>query len=257
MPSPASGRSASTRLASPWTLGPCGASPAAVRSAPTHSASPWTLGTAGAISARSRQPTFPAPGQSDSLVPSARWGGPVLYGGTAPVASFSGRACFWAPALRFCHGCRRGPAQNRSTASSKARKSRIGPDVAARQRGVRSRVAMPQASRPEGLNPFPRTPNHGLRQDQPDRKPPNTQLTAQHRHNGSSEQHPVDNQTRCGQTTPTGAPQQDHPPQEPPIHSLPTHTDNPAAATNACGPLNALWTTAPSPPRQHPITNAH
>ncbi|MCP2268077.1 hypothetical protein LV75_000563 [Actinokineospora diospyrosa] len=64
------------------------------------------------------QPTFPAPGQSDSLVPNARWGGLVLRGGTTPVAFPRGRACFWAPALRFCVGCCRGPAQNKFAPSS-------------------------------------------------------------------------------------------------------------------------------------------
>ncbi|MCP2274047.1 hypothetical protein LV75_006579 [Actinokineospora diospyrosa] len=96
-------------------------------------------------------PASPAPGQSESLVPGARWGGPGLCGGAAPVAFPRGRACFWAPALRSCVGCRRGPAQNRSTASSRARKSRISADVAARRRGgYRSR-----RRRPESLAPHP------------------------------------------------------------------------------------------------------
>ncbi|MCP2274441.1 hypothetical protein LV75_006976 [Actinokineospora diospyrosa] len=210
---------ASAHLLSTWTLGLGGAIPASSGPAPTHLANPWTLGPAGCqpgcrqvrpnppdqpldtrkirchlspfsaalpaqrVDSRTRrcQPAprqvrlspLPSPAQSESLVPGARWGGPVLCGGTAPVAFPRGRASLWAPALRFCVGCRRGPAQNRSTPSSFYALSRIG------RRGRR------QATRPstgaEGGGPkfLPRIPNHGLRQDQPDRKPPNTQRVIQ------------------------------------------------------------------------------
>ncbi|MCP2271642.1 hypothetical protein LV75_004156 [Actinokineospora diospyrosa] len=133
-------------------------------------------------------------------MPSARWGGPVLCGGTAAVASFSGRACFWAPALRFCHGCRRGPAQNRSTASSKARKSRIGPEVAARQRGVRCG----SPSSPPGDEADPRS----------------------HR-------------IPCP-ATPTPAYAKINLIESPQIHSLPTHADTAGAATNALWTLRSV-----------------
>ncbi|MCP2269568.1 hypothetical protein LV75_002057 [Actinokineospora diospyrosa] len=83
---------------SPWTLGPCGANWPSVRSAPARLPSAWTVGVAGARL--------------------ARWGGLVLRGGTTPVAFPRGRACFWAPALRFCVGCCRGPAQNKFAPSS-------------------------------------------------------------------------------------------------------------------------------------------
>ncbi|MCP2268089.1 hypothetical protein LV75_000575 [Actinokineospora diospyrosa] len=171
---PAPTRSASAHLLSAWTLGPGGANPAPVRSASAHLLSPWTLGPGGAIPARPRQPTYPAPGQSESLVPNARWGELVLRGGTTPVAFPRGRACFWAPALRFCVGCCRGPAQNKFAPSSSSHCRGSGPMLPP------GNEASPGAEG-GGPNPLPRTPNHGLRQDQPDRKPPNTQLTAQHR----------------------------------------------------------------------------
>ncbi|MCP2273633.1 hypothetical protein LV75_006163 [Actinokineospora diospyrosa] len=181
-------------------------------------------------------PANPAPGQSDSLVPNARWGGPVLCGGTAAVASFAAGPCFSAPALRSCHGCRRGPAQNRSTASSFSALSRIGPDVAARQRGVRSGSRCRRRADPKAPNPFPRIPNHGLRQDQPDQKPPNTQPTDAHRHNGSSNQHPVDSQNRCGQPTTTEPPTRSSTTSAP--NTQPTETHRQTSSSNQC-----LWTT--------------
>ncbi|MCP2272995.1 hypothetical protein LV75_005521 [Actinokineospora diospyrosa] len=175
-------RSAPTHSANHWTVGPCGANPLPVRSAqstvparghsdpavptglPSGPPQPTCPAHGHSDLAVSAQPVLgcpasPAPGQSDSLVPSARWGGPVLCGGTAPVAFPRGRACFWAPALRFCVGCRRGPAQNRSTASSFYALSRIGrrgrrqatrrpipvAEVAARQRG------RPRNRTPQGL----------------------------------------------------------------------------------------------------------
>ncbi|MCP2270028.1 hypothetical protein LV75_002529 [Actinokineospora diospyrosa] len=83
----------------------------------------------------------------------ARWGGLVLRGGTTPVAFPRGRACFWAPALRFCVGCCRGPAQNKFAPSSCTHCRGSGAEVAARRRG---RPPEPKAEAPKFL---PRTPN--------------------------------------------------------------------------------------------------
>ncbi|MCP2268291.1 hypothetical protein LV75_000777 [Actinokineospora diospyrosa] len=201
------------------------------------------------------QPTYPAPGQSDSLVPNARWGGPVLCGGTAPVAFPRGRACFWAPALRFCVGCRRGPAQNRSTASSKARKSRIGPEVAARQRGVRSRVAE-VAARRRGRPPEPKaearipcdalpTPNYAkinlIESPQIHSLPRRTDTTGAANNALWTPEGVVDNQL----------PPQDHPNQEPPIYSLPRKPDTTGA------PTSSLWTVRAVVDNHHRSRRSH
>ncbi|MCP2273211.1 hypothetical protein LV75_005737 [Actinokineospora diospyrosa] len=188
------------------------------------------------------QPTFPAPGQSESLVPNARWGGLVLRGGTTPVASPRGRAMLFGPCFAVLPRVLQGPRAKQVRPIELFALSRIGPDVAARQRGVRSGSRCRRRADPNAPNPFPRTPNHGPRQDQPDQKPPNTQPTDAHRHNGSSERRPVDSQNRCGQTNHAQPPPQDHPPQEPPVYSLPTASDKPAAANGACGLQKRLWT---------------
>ncbi|MCP2269933.1 hypothetical protein LV75_002434 [Actinokineospora diospyrosa] len=116
----------------------------------------------------------------------------------------------------------------------------------ATRRPIPGRRARRQATRPTpgaeggGPNPLPRTPNPGLRQDQPDRKPPNTQPTETHRHSGSSERRPVDNQNRCGQPQPG---RKDHLPRAPPIYSLPRNPNNPEPAAEACAQPKPLWTT--------------
>ncbi|SES48676.1 hypothetical protein SAMN04487818_1218 [Actinokineospora terrae] len=56
----------------------------------------------------------------------ARWGGLVLCGGTAPVASLTQQGLLLGPCFVVLPGCRRGPAQNEFAASSTARNSRPG-----------------------------------------------------------------------------------------------------------------------------------
>ncbi|MCP2268283.1 hypothetical protein LV75_000769 [Actinokineospora diospyrosa] len=275
-----------------WLLGPGGVSPPSVRSAPTRlpspghserpvSSQPALVGPANSAHGQSDpsvptrlpsgppQPTFPARGQSESLVPGARWGGPVLCGGTAAVASFSGRAGFWAPALRFCVGCCRGPAQNRSTASSFShcrvsrrccrQATRRLPEPKAEARiscpasPARAYVKINPIESPQ-IHSLPRTtdttgaPNDALwthgtvvdNHNQPHKiiRHKRPQYTAYRRSptNGSSEQQPVDNRRRCGQQ-----------------ETLWTAEDVWTAET--CGQSEALWTNATTPtPRNRNAT---
>ncbi|MCP2269949.1 hypothetical protein LV75_002450 [Actinokineospora diospyrosa] len=213
-------RTAPTHLINPWTLGPSGAIPAPARSAPTHLASPWTLGTAGANPARPRLPCQPSAwtlGPVGANWPAVRSAPAHLLSawtvGLAGANCSMGWTCFvWGSGSRSVgsgqgHAFRPllcGPATGVVGAPRKTgpphraelEKSRIGPEVAARRRG---RPPEPKAEAPKFL---PRIPSHGLRQDQPDRKPPNTQPTETHRHNGSINQRPVDSRRRCGQPTP-------------------------------------------------------
>ncbi|MCP2271214.1 hypothetical protein LV75_003728 [Actinokineospora diospyrosa] len=206
-------RSAPTHLASAWTLGPAGANPPPVRSAPAHLPSTWTVGLAGA------KP--------------ARWGGLVLCGGTAPVAFPRGRACFWAPALRFCVGCCRGPAQNKFAPSSLSHcrgsdampKASRSPEPKAEARiscpalpataDVKiNLIESPQihslptrtdtTAAPNSTLWTPRTvvDNHNQPARSSTPRAPDIQPTDAHRQPGSTKQQPVDSHNRCGQTTP-------------------------------------------------------
>ncbi|MBM7776172.1 hypothetical protein JOD54_006376 [Actinokineospora baliensis] len=69
-----------------------------------------------------------------SRPPTARWGGLGLCGVAVSVALCAAGPCFSAPALRSCHGWRRGPAQTKFAPSSTPHPPRSS--------------AMPQASRP-------------------------------------------------------------------------------------------------------------
>ncbi|MCP2268939.1 hypothetical protein LV75_001426 [Actinokineospora diospyrosa] len=148
-------RSAPAHPLSAWTLGPCGAMPL-VRSASALLLSAWTVGVAGA------RP--------------ARWGGLVLRGGTTPVASSAAGPAFGPLLCGSASGVVGAPRKT----SSPHRAFRI---VADRTPSLPpGNEASPGA---EGGGPkfLLRTPSHGLRQDQPDQKPPNTQLTDAPRQN--------------------------------------------------------------------------
>ncbi|MCP2274026.1 hypothetical protein LV75_006558 [Actinokineospora diospyrosa] len=197
---------------------------------PAHLLSAWTLGPGGVSPARSRRPCQPSTWTVGLAgAKPARWGGLVLRGGTTPVAFQRGRACFWAPALRFCVGCCRGPAQNKFAPSSLShcRVSRRCCRQATRRfpepkAEARIPCPAPPATADVKINLIESPQIHSLPRSTDTTGAPNNALWTSERI--------VDNH-------PPQPASQDHLPQEPPIYSLPR---KPATTGAASG---SLWTT--------------
>ncbi|MCP2274307.1 hypothetical protein LV75_006841 [Actinokineospora diospyrosa] len=196
---------------------------------PNPLAQPWTLGLGGAIPAHPRLPCQPSPRSSESLVPTARWGGLVLRGGTTPVASSAAGPAFGPLLCGSASGVVGAPRKT----SSPHRAFRIvafPADVAARRRGVhRSRRRRPRI-------PCPALPTTAYVKINLIESPQIHSLPR-------STDKPGAANAACGQqktlwtTTRHNPLPQDQLDREPPIYSLPSSTDRRGAASSA------LWTT--------------